>query len=142
MTQHVRTSYRNHRRTTWGLAIALFVAIAAVLVPIAGGAGGGGKTYTLGLSPSDLQRPRPTGPSAPSSRSPTLHRDQKLGSAEIYFPANSIYSVTSPSGTSFRQVDAAYPGTWDIIGNLNDSGLGQRPVAQHHGYLEGGGTHR
>ena len=34
MTDHARASYRNHRRATWGLVIAVVVAIAAVLVPL------------------------------------------------------------------------------------------------------------
>ena len=45
MTEHVRTNYRNHRKATWGLAIALVVAIAAVVIPIASGASD--KTYTM-----------------------------------------------------------------------------------------------
>ena len=37
MTEHVRRNYRNHRKATWGFAIALMVAIAAVVIPIASG---------------------------------------------------------------------------------------------------------
>ena len=45
MTEHVRSNYRNHRKATWGFAIALMVAIAAVVIPIASGASD--KTYTM-----------------------------------------------------------------------------------------------
>ena len=45
MTEHVRKNYRNHRKATWGFAIALMVAIAAVVIPIASGAAD--KTYTV-----------------------------------------------------------------------------------------------
>ena len=45
MTKHVRSSYRRHRRATWGLATALVLALAAVAIPIASGAPD--KTYTL-----------------------------------------------------------------------------------------------
>ena len=38
MTEHVRKNYRNHRKATWGFAIALMVAIAVVVIPIASGA--------------------------------------------------------------------------------------------------------
>ena len=38
MTEHVRRNYRNHRKATWGFAIALMVAIAVVVIPIASGA--------------------------------------------------------------------------------------------------------
>ena len=38
MTEHARRNYRNHRKATWGFAIALMVAIAVVLIPIASGA--------------------------------------------------------------------------------------------------------
>lgn len=85
MTQHVRTSYRNHRRTTWGLAIAVVVSIAAVLVPLATGAGAPPKYYTLAASPT-------TACSVPATRTFTLKlknqtRNQNLGSANIIAPS-------------------------------------------------------
>lgn len=121
MTQHVRTSYRNHTRTTWGFAIALVVAIAAVLVPIAGGAGGGGKTYTLGVSPGAMCASSTDGAISTVVTLTNTASSQTLGSAEIYFPAGSIHTVSQ--GT-VRQGAGAYPGSWDIIGNLNSLGLG------------------
>ena len=82
MTDHVRTSYRNHRRATWGLVIAVVVAIAAVLVPLATGAGSQ-KFYTVGV-PSTLC-------STPTTQTLTLTlsnqtRNQNLGSANITAP--------------------------------------------------------
>jgi hypothetical protein len=38
MTQHVRTSYRRHRRAAWGLTLLLVAAIATVSIPLASGA--------------------------------------------------------------------------------------------------------
>jgi hypothetical protein len=38
MTDHVRTGYRNHRKTAWGLALLLVAAIATVTIPLASGA--------------------------------------------------------------------------------------------------------
>lgn len=88
MTQHVRTSYRNHRKTTWALAFALIALIAAVVIPIA--SGGGGKTYTLTATPSaTCASPASTVVTIKNTGSP-----QSLGSAEIYFPPNTVASTT------------------------------------------------
>ena len=58
MTKHVRSSYRNHRRATWGLATALVLAIAAVAIPIASGAPD--KTYKLEFPVTGPQAPAVT----------------------------------------------------------------------------------
>jgi hypothetical protein len=38
MTQHVRVGYRKHRKATWGVALLVAAAIAAIAIPLAGGA--------------------------------------------------------------------------------------------------------
>ena len=38
MTQQVRTSYRNHRKATWGIALLFAAAVAAITIPLASGA--------------------------------------------------------------------------------------------------------
>ena len=68
MTEHVRRNYRNHRKATWGFAIALMVAIAAVVIPIASGAAD--KNYTM-LFPS-TGAVTPTPPASGSTTSQTL----------------------------------------------------------------------
>ena len=99
MTQHVRTSYRRHRRAAWGLAIALAVAVAAVVIPIASGAPD--KTYTF-LFPSTGAVSNPSAPVAGSTTAQTLctntdygavrfvvsntAKTASLGSANVTFP--------------------------------------------------------
>jgi hypothetical protein len=111
MTEHVRTNYRNHRKTTWGLAIALVVAIAAVVIPIASGASD--KTYTM-LFPS-TGAVTPTPPASGNTTSQTLclsstytvkvaitntAKSSRLGSADVTFPANvTLSSASLPAGS-------------------------------------------
>ena len=84
MTKQVRTVYRSHRRAAWVVALALVGTVAAVVIPIASGAGD--KTYsrsaTLAISPVTClhreqhhsqesptpQRPRRSAPSSVTSR--------------------------------------------------------------------------
>jgi hypothetical protein len=111
MTEHVRTNYRNHRKVTWGLAIALVVAIAAVVIPIASGASD--KTYTM-LFPS-TGAVTPTPPASGNTTSQTLcssstysvtvaitntAKSSTLGSTNVTFPANVTLSGASlPAGS-------------------------------------------
>jgi hypothetical protein len=111
MTEHVRTNYRNHRKATWGLAIALVVAIAAVVIPIASGASD--KTYTI-LFPS-TGAVTPTPPASGNTTSQTLcpsstyavrvtitntAKSSTLGSADVTFPANvTLSSASLPAGS-------------------------------------------
>lgn len=111
MTEHVRTNYRNHRKATWGLAIALVVAIAAVVIPIASGASD--KTYTM-LFPS-AGAVTPTPPAIGNTTSQTLcssstytvtvaitntAKSSSLGSANVTFPANvTLSSASLPAGS-------------------------------------------
>ncbi len=83
MTQHVRKSYRDHRKATWALVLAVVAAIATVVIPFATGAPS--KYYTLGASP------EPTC-STPTRQTFTLTlsnktRNQNLGSANITAPS-------------------------------------------------------
>ena len=86
MTKHVRTSYRRHRRATWGLATALVLLIAAVAIPIASGAAD--KTFTLTLS-----SPVCNGGSITVTIANTA-KTQTLGSIEVYFPEGTVASTS------------------------------------------------
>jgi hypothetical protein len=107
MTEHVRTTYRGHRKTTWALAIALAVLVAAVVIPLASGASD--KTYEM-TYPAGAVSPAPP---AGGSSSQTLctntaytlkiqikntAKTVSLGSANITYPSN--VSVTSASFVS------------------------------------------
>ncbi|HEX4747077.1 MAG TPA: hypothetical protein VFU99_09360 [Gaiellaceae bacterium] len=96
MTQHVRRSYRRHRRAAWLVALALGVVVAAVSIPLAIGAAAADKTYKLTLSPTTTTcaSPATTKVTIKNTGSP-----QTLGSAEIYFPPN---TVASAPGTTLR----------------------------------------
>jgi hypothetical protein len=87
MTQHVRTSYRNHRRATWGLVIAVVVAIAAVLVPLASGAGGGRPT-TFTFTGNASACAGTTSVTFNVVITNTSNSTQNLGSADLYAPTN------------------------------------------------------
>jgi hypothetical protein len=83
MTQQVRKGYRNHRKATWALVLAVVAAIATVVIPFASGAPS--KYYTLGASP------EPTC-STPTRQEFTLTlsnktRNQNLGSMNIEAPS-------------------------------------------------------
>lgn len=88
MTQHVRTGYRRHRRATWALVLGLAAVVAAVVIPLAQAAD---KTYTLTATPSaTCASPASTVVTIKNTGSP-----QSLGSAEIYFPPNTVATVSS-----------------------------------------------
>ena len=107
MTDHVRTSYRRHRRATWGLGLALVLATLAVAIPIA--SGGSGKTYTLTTTPATCSSPATTVVTLKNTGSP-----QTLGSAEIYFPPNTVASV-SPGILRSNTTSTSSNGAKDII---------------------------
>jgi hypothetical protein len=117
MTQHLRTSYRRHRKGTWGVALGAVALLAAVVIPLA--SGGSGKTYSLGVNPLTV--------CAGGSTTVTLTntaRTQTLGSAEIYFPPNSVSSASrGNTPLQVRTGAGLYPGSWDIIGPVNNLGL-------------------
>jgi len=128
MTEHVRRNYRNHRKVTWGIVIALMVAIAAVVIPIASGAAD--KNYTLLFPSSAAVTPAP--PVGGSTTSQTLCSNSdytvkvaitntaktvQLGSADVTFPANVTLSGASlPAGS---------PAAWQISRNGNVVSLRQ-----------------
>lgn len=90
MTDHARTSYRNHRRATWGLVIAVVVVIAAALVPLAAGAGSDNKTYTFS---GDASVCSGTASVTFDVVVKNTARTQNLGSVDLYAPRN--IAVTS-----------------------------------------------
>lgn len=117
MTKHVRSSYRRHRRATWGFATALVLAIAAVAIPIASGAPD--KTYTLEFPATGAVAPAliTTGNSTSLQRlcTDTTYTSVKLtisntspnatlGSADVTFPTSKValtgasFSGTTPAG--------------------------------------------
>lgn len=123
MTNYVRTTYRKHHRATWAVLLALAVVIGAFAIPLANG--GGGKYYTLTLSPSTT-----CGATADDVSSTVLtltnRAHQSLGSAEIYFPPNTVSSVSAPATLRSNATSAASPGTKDIVALSNlDLGTGR-----------------
>lgn len=124
MTHQVRKGYRNHRRATWGLAIVLVIAIAAVVIPIASGAAD--KTYTMQFGTTPVTPTPPT--TGNSAAAQTLcagnsytsvqvqitntAKSSSLGSANVTFPTNVTLSGT-PSFVS------GAPATATISRNLN-----------------------
>ena len=111
MTDHVRRNYRNHRKATWGFAIAVMVAIAAVVIPVA--SSNFDKTYTM-LFPS-TGAVTPTPPVSGNTTSQTLCTNSTytvkvaitntanlalIGSADVTFPANvTLSSAALPAGS-------------------------------------------
>ena len=92
MTRHLRNSHRNHRKTTWGLVAVLVVAIAAVVIPIASGAGD--KSYTITVSPSSVCSSPTDGGASTVLTLKNTSSPQSFGSAEVYFPPNTVFEVT------------------------------------------------
>jgi hypothetical protein len=121
MTHQVRNSYRRHRKTTWGVALALAVAVAAIVIPIATGAPE--KTYTMLFPSTGAVTPAPstTGnttllqnlctDSSYTSVKVELKNTAKtanLGSGNVTFPGNVTLSGTptivsgAPTATATR----------------------------------------
>ena len=116
MTKQVRTAYRSHRKAAWVVALAVAGAVAAVVIPLANAAG---KTYTLTATPAaTCASPATTQVTIKNTGSP-----QTLGSAEIYFPPNTVNTVASASAGTWRASasSASSGGTKDILGldNIN-----------------------
>ena len=155
MTEHVRKNYRNHRKATWGFAIALMVAIAAVVIPIASGASD--KTYTM-LFPS-TGAVTPTPPVSGNTTSQTLcssstytvkvaitntAKSSQLGSADVTFPGNvTLSGAALPPGrrawqisrsgnvVSLRQLSLPKNGVVTITADLGTGGAATFRTADH-----------
>lgn len=127
MTQQVRTGYRNHRKATWGLAIVMVIAIAAVVIPIASGAAD--KTYTMLFPASGAVTPTPpttgnsaTGQTLCTDNSYTSVRVQitntaksaSLGSADVTFPMNVTLAGT-PSFVSGAPTEATIARAGNVV---------------------------
>ena len=139
MTKHVRSSYRRNRWRTWGLATALVLVAAAIAIPIASGAAD--KTYSLSVSPSAVCSSATEGAASTLVTIGNTAKSASLGSAEIYFPAGSVSTITSlrptfeparPGSTIALRANASTSfGTRDVVavGDLNlskNSSLGIR----------------
>jgi hypothetical protein len=119
MTQQVKNGYQDHKRTTWGFALLLALAVGAILIPLA--SGGGGKTYRLSVSPSSFCA------GATNTSTVTITntaRTQTLGSAELFFPGGSISSV-SRGGQDITStvLTSGAAGASDMIGPFNNLNL-------------------
>jgi hypothetical protein len=122
MTQQLRTGYRKHRKATWGVVLLLVLAAGAIFIPLASGAGG--KTYTLTLNPASQCASSTDGTTSTVLTLTDTSRTQGLGSAELLFPAGSVFS-TSLGTFASSQTGTPYDAgtTADVIGPLNNLGL-------------------
>ena len=84
MTDHVRTSYRRHRWTLWGLMVAIAVAAAAVMIPMASGA----RPTTYSFTGNASACAGTTSVTFPVVLTNTTNSSQNLGSANLYAPTN------------------------------------------------------
>jgi hypothetical protein len=116
MTNHVRTSYRHHRKTTWALATVLVVAVAAVVIPLANAAE---KTFTLTAAPTSMCASATNGGASTVLTLKNTGSPQTMGSAEIYFPPNTVYQ---PSSVLVSTTTTTSGGPKDII-RFNNLGL-------------------
>src|SRR5262249_35982388 len=120
MTQQARTGFRNHRKATWGLALLLALAVAAIAIPLAYAAGG--KTYSLTLNPASQCASSTDGGTSTVVTLKDTSNPQGLGSAELLFPAGSVYSSSLGTVTA-NQSGTPYGGNADVIGPLNSLNL-------------------
>jgi hypothetical protein len=112
MTKHVRTTYRSHRKATWAAALALVALTAAVLVPLANA---GDKTYTMTVAPTSLCAPATNGGASTLVTLRNTGSPQTAGSAEVYFPPNSVHAVSSPWVLHSNTTSNSSGGSKDIV---------------------------
>src|SRR5574340_1185627 len=110
--------YRSHRKAAWAaLVLASVGLVAAISIPLALAAGtASAKYYTLGLQPATVCSAA-TNTATTTVTLTNTAGSQTLGSAQIYFPAGSVFSV-SPSAWSFapNQSNSLYfSGTKDVV---------------------------
>lgn len=118
MTQQVRKRYRNHRKATWGLALALVAAIAAVVIPLANAAD---KTFTLTVAPTSICASATDGGASTVLTLKNTGSPQTMGSAEVYFPPNTVYQASS--GTLLSSTTTTTSGGPKDIIRFNGLGL-------------------
>lgn len=118
MTEHVRTSYQRHRKATWALVLGLAALVAAVVIPLAMAAE---KSYTMAVSSPVCTGPAPTTVVTLNNTSTS----QTLGSAEIYFPPNTVASSSPGSVSPLPTSTTSPPGNWDIV-QLNNLDIARR----------------
>jgi hypothetical protein len=99
--------------------LALAALIAAVVIPLASGASD--KTFTLSVSPSTVCSSATNGGASTVLTLRNTAKSASLGAAEVYFPPNTVFSVTSPASLRANTTSTTSGGTKDIVafGNLN-----------------------
>jgi hypothetical protein len=121
MTQQIHGTYRRHRKGTWGLALLLALVVAAIVSPFA--SGGGNKTYSIGLNPASQCASSTDGATSTVVTLKDTSNSQGLGSAELLFPAGSVYSTSLGTYLSNQSGTPYDAGTADVIGPLNNLNL-------------------
>jgi hypothetical protein len=119
MKQQVRKSYRNHRRAVWGLALALATLIAVISSPLANGAAD--KTFTLTVAPTSMCASATAGGASTVLTLKNTGSPQTMGSAEVYFPPNSVDQPSS--GTLLSSTTSTTSGGPKDIIRFNGLGL-------------------
>jgi hypothetical protein len=115
MTQHVRKSYRDHRKSTWALVLAAVAAIATVVIPFATGAPP--KQYSFTASPTAVCF---TGGVQEQVFDLTLRHEgsnNTLGSAEITAPPGGFVSL-KPGSLSGANPSSSLAGNVIKLRNL------------------------
>ena len=115
MTQHVRNSYRDHRKATWALVLGVAAVIATVVIPFATGARPA--TYTFTGSTSVC-----AGTSSVTFSVTLMNtsKTQNLGSADLYAPRNiSVAGTKLPNG-AYTDVSITGAGTTAYVKFVGD----------------------
>ena len=112
MTKHVRSSYRRHRRFTWGLATALVLAVAAVAIPIATGAPD--KTYKLEFPSTAPVTPVVLPPGTALSQN--LCTDTAYTSVKLTISNTSANAQLGSANVTFPSTRVALTGSASFVG--------------------------
>lgn len=112
MTGHMQRTYRSHRRKAWTLALAVALLVAVAVIPLATGQSASGKYYRLTLTPSSVC-------DSTTLRLTNTASSQSLGSADIYFPPNTVKAVTSPATLQKNKSTNTSGGSKDIVSLRN-----------------------
>jgi hypothetical protein len=117
MTEHVRTTYRSHRKAAWALAIALVLGLAAIAIPIASGAAD--KTYTL-----EFAATAPVTPVPSTTGNTALLQNLCTGSS--YTSVKLTLKNTAPTST-LGSANVTFPSIVTLSGDPSFSPSGSGP---------------